>query len=260
MSVHERTGDALSRMLEAEKAVTCGPESRQNYLSMHQARFDDIMRLCRKYVPQPSARVLDIGRSELTAYLRGYYGNVHSLGLDPGADDGGHRETRAMDDVPHITMDLLRSDRVSEWPDCGQFDLIVFSEVLEHLSVAPEYTLGLLRALLTENGVLICTTPNAAEIGKRLRMLAGRNPYERLRLYALNPGHIREYTRQELCTIAESVGLQCLQHSYFDWFPVRREGRGSIRTVGARVLRAYPPFRPFQAIVLATKDASPSGV
>src|SRR5580704_8137954 len=125
MSVHERTGAALSRTLEAEKAVTCGPESRQNYLSMHQARFDDIMRLCRKYVPQPSARVLDIGRSELTAYLRGYYGNVHSLGLDPGADDGGHRETRAMDDVPHITMDLLRSDRVSEWPDCGQFDLIV---------------------------------------------------------------------------------------------------------------------------------------
>lgn len=258
MAFQEQAEDALSRMLEDEKAVTCGEQSRRSYLSMHQGRFAEIMRLCRTYVPDSYARVLDIGRSELTACLRGFYGDVHSLGLEPGADDGGHRETKAMDDVPHITFDLLRSDRVSSWPDCGRFDLIVFSEVIEHLSIAPEYPLAFLRSLLTENGVLICTTPNAAEIGKRLRMLAGRNPYERLRLYALNPGHIREYTRQELCTIAESVGLRCLRHSYLDWL-LPQNGR-SIRSIGAKLLRTYPPFRPFQAIVLATNDASPSGM
>jgi SAM-dependent methyltransferase len=262
MAVHEQAGYALSRMLEAEKAVTCGEESRRSYLSMHEARFADILRLCREYVPDPSARVLDIGRSELTAYLGSFYGKVHTLGLDPGADDGGHREMKALGGVPHITFDLLRCDRVPEWPDCGRFDLIVFSEVLEHLSVAPEYTLALLHALLTETGVLICTTPNAAEIAKRLRMVAGRNPYERLRLYALNPGHIREYTGRELCAIAESVGLRCLRHGYFDWL-TKRTGRGAVRAIrmtGAKVLRAYPPFRPFQAIVLTRKDARPSGV
>jgi cyclopropane fatty-acyl-phospholipid synthase-like methyltransferase len=258
MSVYGRAGDVLSRMLEAEKAVTCGEESQRSYLSMHQARFAEIMRLCRTYVPESSARVLDIGRSELTAYLRRFYANVHSLGLDPGADDGGHRETKAMDDVPHTNFDLLRSDCVSEWPDCGRFDLIVFSEVIEHLLVAPEYTLALLRALLTEKGVLICTTPNAADIAKRLRLLLGRNPYERLRLYAFNPGHIREYTGQELCTIAESVGLRCLHHGYFDWLPGQTGTRGSIRSLGAKLLRTYPAFRPFQAVVLASKDAGPA--
>ena len=256
MSVHERAEDALSRMLEAEKALTSGEGSRRSYLSMHRARFTEIMRLCRTYVPNPSARVLDIGRSELTACLRDFYGNVHSLGLDPGADDGGHREMKAMDDVPHITFDLLRSDGVADWPECGRFDLIVFSEVIEHLSTAPEYTLVLLRALLTEKGVLICTTPNAAEIGKRLRMLAGRNPYERLRLYALNPGHIREYTREELRLIAESVGFRCLHHGYFDWLPSQNGSRSSLLSIGAKALRAYPPFRRFQAIVVARKDAS----
>lgn len=258
MSVQERAEDTLSRMLEAEKAITCGEGSRQNYLSIHQARFAAILRLCRRYVPDVSARVLDVGRSELTAYLRGFYSNVHTLGFDPGADDGGHREIKAMDDVPHITFDLLRSDRVSEWPDCGRFDLVVFSEVIEHLSVAPEYTLGMLHALLTEKGVLVCTTPNAAEIAKRLRLLMGRNPYERLRLYAFNPGHIREYTGPELRAIAESVGFRCLQQDYFDWLP--HQSGGLIRGAGAEVLRAYPPFRPFQAIVLARKDASPSAV
>jgi SAM-dependent methyltransferase len=260
LSVQEQTDDTLSRMLEAEKAVSCGDESRRDYLSRHRARFDEVVRLCRTCVPDPTARVLDIGRSELTACLKGFYGNVHSLGLDPVADDGGHRELNAMDDVPHITFDLLRSDRVSEWPDCGKFDLIVFSEVIEHLAIAPEYTLALLRSLLTESGVLICTTPNPAEIAKRLQLLAGRNPYERLRLHALNPGHIREYTRQELCQIAGSVGLRCMQHGYFDWPPGEKESRGPLRSIGAKLLRAYPPFRPFQAMVLSTNDASPSGV
>jgi SAM-dependent methyltransferase len=258
MSVHEQAEDALSRMLEAEKIFTCGEESRRSYLLMHEARFADTLRLCQGYVPDPSARVLDIGRSEFTGYLGSFYGDVQTLGLDSGDDDGGHREMKALDGVAHITFDLLRCDRVSNWPDCGRFDLIVFSEVIEHLSVAPEYAFALLHALLAEKGVLICTTPNAAEIRKRLRMIAGHNPYERLRLYALNPGHIREYTRQELCAIAETVGLRCLRHRYFNWLSKKTRGRGSIRTIGAKVLRTYPGFRPSQAIVLTRKDASPS--
>jgi 2-polyprenyl-3-methyl-5-hydroxy-6-metoxy-1,4-benzoquinol methylase len=256
--VHEQPEYTLSRMLATEKAVTCGEESRRSYLSMHQARFADILRLSREYVPDSSARVLDIGRSDLTAQLGGFYRNVHSLGLDPAADDGGHRELKSMEAVSHITFDLLRSDCVSEWPDCGRFDLIVFSEVIEHLSVAPEYVLALLQALLTEKGVLICTTPNAVDIAKRLRMVAGRNPFERLRLYTLNPGHIREYTKQELCALAESVGLRCLHHAYFDWLP--NQSRNSIRRMVVKALRSYPPFRPFQAIVLVRKDASPRAV
>lgn len=259
MSVDEQAEYALSRMLEAEKAVTCGEGSRRNYLSMHEARFADILRLCRMHAPDPSGRVLDIGRSELTAYLTSFYGDVYTLGLDPRADDGGHRELKAMDAVPHITFDLLRSDRVSEWPDCGRFDLIVFSEVVEHLSVAPEYTFELLRGLLAERGVLICTTPNAVDIAKRLRMIAGHNPYERLRLYALNPGHIREYTKQELLAIAGSAGLRCVYHAYFDWLP-KDADRGPMLAIGAKMLRAYPAFRPFQAIILARKDTSMQAV
>lgn len=251
MVIREQAEHHVTRMLEAEKSATCGEESRRSYSSMHVARFAEIMRLCRRYVPDPSASVLDIGRSELTAHLAGFYRNVSTLGLDPGTDDGGHRELTAMDAVPHITFDLLRADCIPEWPDCGRFDLIVFSEVLEHLSIAPEYTLTFLRALLTDNGILICTTPNAAEIAKRLRMLVGRNPYERLRLYALNPGHIREYTKQELCEIAESVGLRCLHHKYAEWLP----SRSSIRSAAANVLRAYPAFRHFQSIVLTRQGS-----
>lgn len=246
----ENAERVLTHLLEVEKATTCGRGSRQSYFDMHKARFADILRLCRSQVSDPSARVLDIGRSELTAYLLNHYRNVHTLGLDLTIDDGGHREFSSIDAVPHISFDLLRSHDVSRWPDCGRFQLIVFSEVIEHLCVAPEFVFAFLGSLLTEDGILVCTTPNAADIAKRIRLVFGRNPYERLRLYPVNPGHVREYTRRELCEIADSVGLSCTSHSYFNWIQNRSGSR--IKAAIMTLLRAYPAFRSFQACVLTT--------
>jgi cyclopropane fatty-acyl-phospholipid synthase-like methyltransferase len=250
---HQDARRLLSQLLEAEKAITCGHTSQNTYLDAHQMRFADILRLCRAEAPNPAARVLDIGRSELTSYLAKFYKDIHTLGLDLSTDDGGHRETSSMDAVPHITFNLLDAHDVSTWPNCDRFDLIVFSEVIEHLSVAPEYVFAALGSLLSDNGVLICTTPNASDISKRIRLALGRNPYERLRLYANNPGHIREYTRNELRDIAQSVGLNCKSHSYFNW----GHGRGNpIKTAVMKLLRAYPSFASFQ-ICIFKKDAPP---
>jgi hypothetical protein len=243
----------LTQLLEAEKAKTCGQQSSQNYFEMHKVRFADILRLCRSQVPDASARVLDIGRSELTVYLLNHFQNVHTLGLNPSIDDGGHREVSKMDTVPHITFDLLDSHRTSDWPKQEAFDLIVFSEVIEHLSVAPEFIFAFLGSLLADDGILICTTPNAADLAKRIRLFFGRNPYERLRLYANNPGHVREYTGPELREIAESVGLRCTSHSYCNW--IQDKGANSIKGRIMKILRTYPSFRSFQVCVLTRKGS-----
>ena len=242
----------LVQLVEAEKVDTCGPGSMHNYLDIHRQRFSDILQICQRHVPNRSAKVMDVGRSALTTQLCEFYQNVHTLGLDLSLDDGGHRELIRMDGVPHITFDLLNSPIRSAWPDCGAFDLIVFSEVIEHLSVAPEFVLAVLSSMLTERGVIICSTPNASDLAKRIRLAFGRNPYERLRLYSTNPGHIREYTRQELYQIASSVGLTCTSHAYYSWDT--RSGRSQLKTAIMSVLRAYPPFRPFQMCVLVKEN------
>ena len=239
----------LMQLLEDEKAETCGQGSMHNYLDVHQARFSDILQICQLHVPSRSARVLDIGRSALTTQLCEFYQNVHTLGLELSMDDGGHRELTTMDGIPHITFDLLNSPIRSAWPDCGTFDLIEFSEVIEHLSVAPEFVFAVLSSMLAEHGVIICSTPNASDLAKRIRLAFGRNPYERLRLYSTNPGHIREYTRQELYQIASSVGLICKSHAFRNWG--RRPGRSRLKAAIMGVLRAYPSFRSFQVCVFA---------
>jgi len=153
--------------------------------------------------------------------------------------------------VPHIVFDLLNASEVADWPDCGTFDLVVLSEVIEHLHVSGAYVLAFLGSLLSPRGLLLCTTPNATGIGKRIRMLMGRNPYEQLRLYSKNPGHIREYTKQELVQIAAAVGLDCRSHSYNDWIRVREERH--LKRAVMRLLYTYPPFRPFQTFVFAPR-------
>jgi 2-polyprenyl-3-methyl-5-hydroxy-6-metoxy-1,4-benzoquinol methylase len=241
MSAKSTLETILQQLVEAEKSQTSSDASRQYYADLHKERFADILQLCQSYVANPSARVLDVGRSEFTAHLMKFYSNVTTLGIDLSTDDGGHREVSRMEAVPHIAYDLLTSHRVDTWPESGGFDLIGFSEVLEHLSLAPEFVFAFLNSLLADAGILICTTPNAADVAKRVRLAFGRNPFERLRLYSTNPGHIREYTRRELCHIAQNVGLECVRHRYFDW--PQSKDRSQIKAACMKLVRSYPPFR-----------------
>jgi hypothetical protein len=247
MSTRENAGRVLNRLLGAEKARTSSEQARLEYGRMHRARFSEMLTLCRSQVGNSAARVLDIGRSELTSVLKNYYKDVSTLGLEMDADDGGHREIGELAGTPHFCFDLLSAEDVSSWPQCGRFDLIVFSEVLEHLWVAPEYVFGLLRFLLADHGILICTTPNAVGLAKRIRLAIGNNPYETLRLYSANPGHIREYTRQELKEIAGSVGLACKSHRYVHW--ILGQNAGWIKGVVRQMVYAHGPFRPYQVCV-----------
>jgi len=77
--MNEGASTVLSRLVDIEKAVTSGIESRRRYLEMHEQRFEEVLRICRAAVPDSSARVLDIGRSELTAYLSTFLsGTLHA--------------------------------------------------------------------------------------------------------------------------------------------------------------------------------------
>lgn len=99
-------------------------------------------------------------------------------------------------------------------PSCAvdaKFDLIVFMEVLEHLYTPPELVLSFLASCLNDGGVIILTTPNAAWLKNRLKMLWGRNPFELLKADRKNMGHIREYTKTELEKVFADVGLRQLK-------------------------------------------------
>lgn len=194
---------------EAEKSS--GAESAKVYQKVHGARFAYILNYAQKFCPDAQSAVLDFGRSGLTETLSTYYKDLTTIGFPLESDTGGHRETTPLDHIPHILCDLTKAEELSLWPQSEKkFDLIVFCEVVEHVPVAPEYQILLLSSLLKKGGQLLISTPNAVNWYNRLKMLLGRNPFEKIRFNLSNPGHFREYTTKEIAAWAAATDLTLL--------------------------------------------------
>jgi SAM-dependent methyltransferase len=182
-----------------ETPLQRGSENRA-YEAFHAPRFAFLLRILKERSTGTPERVLDIGLSPLTASLaRSLGGPVDSLGLESDAELAHGRQYH---------FDLNDSQDERQWrTDLGPYDVIVFAEVVEHLYTAPEKVLSYLHSLLAPGGALILQTPNAAALRKRLKLLLGRNPYERIRPDRSNPGHFREYTIEELRSILGQTGF-----------------------------------------------------
>jgi len=232
------------------------PEARQRYVQDHAPRFSATVEQCVALRPAKSASVLDIGRSRLSAALLGYYDQISTLGLNLDvtqnyAHSAGWEPPPGKHYAGHIVCDL---NAIA--PQCllqveKRFDLVVFAEVIEHLYAAPETVLAWLRELLKSDGLILCTTPNAASLPKRVKLLFGRNPFERLRGDLNNPGHIREYTRAELFELGRLAGLDVVMHRYLSYQTPRRgpSVRAAAKLLSQTLSGPCPSLSDFQMIV-----------
>jgi hypothetical protein len=129
--------------------------------------------------------------------------------------------------------------------------------VIEHLYTSPKLVLGFLRRLVSPSGVLLIQTPNAVSLTKRVKLLAGAHPYEKIRETARNPGHFREYTAGELREYAAASGfevLHCRHYNYFDFRFSSHAGSSTPRWIEAMkyvALHWVPPsLKPGISLVL----------
>jgi trans-aconitate methyltransferase len=195
--------------MSSEVRADAGP-SNDGYLAYHAPRFRFLLGLARRMLPDGAERVLDIGPSPLTMMLRQHLPcAVDTLGLESATDPKL--------ESAHYHADLNHPGSLP--PALPAYDLIIFAEVLEHLHTSPTLVLDAVKSHLTSRGVLILQTPNAASLPKRLKLLAGRNPYELFREDLSNPGHFREYTLRELRAFANQANLRVVstfRRFYFD--------------------------------------------
>jgi len=98
--------------------------------------------------------------------------------------------------------------------------------------------LRLLEAALRPGGWLVLQTPNAARIGNRVRLLAGRNPFEPLREDSVSPGHFREYTVAELLGMVRKAGFEVGGWLTADYFVTGSRSNSVLRSLGPLVPRS----------------------
>ena len=138
----------INKWIDDDKKVTCGKEVSRKYKESSMKRFKYLVDMCISLNPEKSIDVLDVGRSYLSFMLSEYYKNITTLGFELD-DDGGDWELEKKN-IDHIVFDLNNAKNTNLWPHDKKYDLIICSEVIEHLHEAPEYSLLFFKYLLTK--------------------------------------------------------------------------------------------------------------
>jgi SAM-dependent methyltransferase len=111
--------------------------------------------------------------------------------------------------VSNIELDPL------PWPHL--YDLVLFTEVLEHLNFRAERTLCKIAECLAPGGVLYLTTPDAAEWGRTTRYYTSYaelpEPRSELRSQLLDD-HVWQFDEAEVRNILEKAGLTIVRFAF----------------------------------------------
>ncbi|WIG56571.1 MAG: hypothetical protein OJF61_002359 [Rhodanobacteraceae bacterium] len=168
-------------------------------------------------VPHGSGELLEIGGNPYftTLLLRKFRPDYkltlsNYFGGDPGI---GKQEVRfsGFDGTEQSCTFSYHSLNIESWtfPFADeQMDLVVFGEVLEHMTNDPIHAIREISRVLKRDGKLVLTTPNAARLENVIALLEGRNMYDPYSAYGPYGRHNREYTRDELHRLMTFCGFE----------------------------------------------------
>jgi 2-polyprenyl-3-methyl-5-hydroxy-6-metoxy-1,4-benzoquinol methylase len=200
--------------------------------SAYAARLSTMLELI-SGVAGEHGRILDVGCAQgtlgLTLAERGF--RVSLLDVRPGNID----YARARHERGEV--DFHAGLLGPETPASGDYDVVVCTEVLEHVP-EPSRLLSELAAKLRPGGALCLTTPNADYLLSALPTY-GRAEQQVIDTTEANSldgdAHRFLYTREELIALARGVGLRIEAHGFF--LPVWLEGHAKTRYIHRMLYR-----------------------
>ena len=118
----------------------------------------------------------------------------------------------------------------------GNYQLITFLEVIEHLGIPPVEVLRFLHHQLAPGGYLLLGTPNLVRLMSRIRFLMGNPPIKPLRRYGEGSlSHVREYTMSEINEAVQEAGFTVERARY---------STAPSRTIKGRIYDAMAALHP----------------
>jgi len=168
-------------------------------------------------VPDASGKLLEIGGNPyfttllLRRFRPGYSLEVTNYFAQPPGIGHQHVAFDGFDGTPEAFDQPYHSLNIEAWPfpfADGEIDVIVFGEVLEHMTNDPMHAMREIARVLKPGGLLVLTTPNAARIENVVALAEGRNVYDPYSGYGPYGRHNREYTRYEIHRLLASCGFE----------------------------------------------------
>lgn len=189
----------------------------ETYLKPHMRRFEVTTNLL-KTVARPGMRVIDVASyGSLVPVLRGLLGISEITVSQPAQAGTPSSEDTYLSQASRGALYPIHIDRfdVEEsfpYPD-ESFDLVLFTEILEHLAYDPVHTMSELNRIIAPGGWLLLSTPNCASTKSFLKILLGRNPnfYPAYNKQRTLDRHNREYTPGEVRQLLSVTGFTTRQ-------------------------------------------------
>lgn len=104
--------------------------------------------------------------------------------------------------------------------ESSYFDIVLMSEIIEHIYLSPKHLLNEAYRILKPNGIIIITTPNFVNLRKRLWMFFGKSPMDKIEIiYNRLPyeRHSHEYTMKELCSVLKWSKFSILERYFYNF-------------------------------------------
>jgi 2-polyprenyl-3-methyl-5-hydroxy-6-metoxy-1,4-benzoquinol methylase len=196
--------------------------------------------------PDPAARVLEIGcgngdtgAAVLAANKAHHYAGID---LDAGACDTARQR------LSHVVKGDLETIDVRAAVG-GDFDVVIASEVLEHL-VDPWSVVARLVDSLRPGGLLVASSPNVASRRIIRNLISGR--FEYARSGPMDSTHLRWFTPASYRAMFEAAGLETLRVG-----PVATPGR-RFRLVNRLTRGRFDHLFMTQILYVGRKPATPA--
>ena len=183
-----------------------------------QARADLVSR-----IPAGATSALDVGCSRgETARLLRKAGVTRVVGIEPDAGDAADA-AKLCDRVLTVPLEDVREEF------SGQFDAVLFGDVLEHL-IDPAAALARVRPWLSPRGVVVASVPNLGHWSVIGDLLEGRFDYVPYSI--LSGTHVRHFTRQTLGDLFEASGYR-IETIETVTFPTSPEGAARLKRLSS---------------------------
>jgi SAM-dependent methyltransferase len=172
-----------------------------SYYPRYRSRYEGLMETYAGLAPPGPIDVLDIGGGQYALLTRKLW-NDRSAVADVVDDQLGYvRDCGVATHVWNLAME--------DAPFEDRFDIVIFSEVIEHLPIPGYIALERLRRVLKPGGLLICTTPNFYRLRNVVYVAIGKRIYDHFKRPEEGPlGHVIEYDRDRLAWAMNRAGFR----------------------------------------------------
>jgi len=195
----------------------------RQYFEIHQARYDFILHKISR-LAGAGASVLDVG-----CYPMHVFEEMRKRGYKV---EGIASEFEKVEGIKSLNIEK------NKWPFASNsFDLVLMTEIVEHLVGNPMVYLKEAKRVLKRGGKILVTTPNVIRLQNLVMLLMEKNIYFPMGQLRQNIyfRHNREYAKKELESILREAGFET-EAGFFIGYPPNREKNKS-DNLGLKVIK-----------------------